>query len=238
MKILVVGGSGGIGAATVRLLRAEGHMVFFTYCAHETKAATLEKSTGAKKLHFDFFSDDSISQLVDFIGKEFLDGLVYTAAQKPGRETLLKMSAGTFLDYVAHSLRGYYRASQAFAASVKGRKSGGSLVNVLSSVVSGLPPAKQAGYVSAKYALLGLTRCQAVEFGAFGVRVNSVSPGMTKTDFNSDLPQRFLEIYAESLPMKRLLSPEEVAEKICFLFSDKASDLRGTDILMGGGSPC
>ena len=238
MKILVVGGSGGIGAAAVRLLRAAGNDVFFTYHADQTKAAELEKATGAKKIPYDLSSGDSIVKLIQQITSEKFDGLIYAAAEKFERETLLKMPAKDLLEYIRKSIDGYYQVSQAFAWSVKNRKSSGSLVNILSSVVLGLPPAKQAGYVAAKYALLGLTKCQAVEFGPYNVRVNSVSPGMTKTKFNSDLSDRFLEIYAETLPAKRLLTPEEVARTVCFLLSPEASDMQGNNLTVEGGSSC
>ncbi len=234
MKILVVGGSGGIGEATVRLLCRDGHELSFTYHANVAASATLEKETGAKKIHYDFSSKKSISKLSAQVLSGSLDGLVYTAAEKFQRETILKTDTNAFLQYLSHSIGGYYKVSQAFADSAKNRKAPGVLVNVLSSVVFDTPPAKQASYVSAKYALLGLMRCQAVEFGAFGIRVNAISPGMTQTKFNSDLPERFLEIYAESLPLRRLLTPGEVASAARFLLSSEASGLQGNNLPVTG----
>ena len=238
MKILVVGGSGGIGAAVTALLSADGHKVFFTYRLSLKKAQILEKETGAKKIQYDFSSEASIAHLLKSVDSEAFDGLVYLAAEKFTRENILKLSAKAFLECMDQSVRGYYEVSQAFASAAKKRKGRGVIVNMLSSVVLGLPPAKQAGYVCAKYALLGLTKCQAVEFGLFDVRVNSVSPSMTQTSFNSDLPERFIEMYAESLPLRRLAAPAEVAHVIRFLVSPEASYLQGVNIPVSGGTAC
>ncbi len=235
MKILVVGGSGGIGSAIVRQLRAEGNEVWFTYHLGRAKADALEIETQAKKIPFDSNSQDSLEKLLAWIEVAGLDGLIYTAAEKFERETLLKMQVKPFLSYVDKSLHGYFCVSQAFALALKNRKAPGVIVNILSSVINGLPPAKQASYVTAKYALLGLMRCQAVEFGPYNIRVNAVSPGMVRTDFNSDLPDRFIEIYVESLPLKRLILPEEVARAACFLFSPEASLMTGVQVPVAGG---
>lgn len=238
MRVLVVGGCGGIGEAVIRLLRKEGHNVFFTYRANSKKAVELKKLTGNKRILYDFHSEPSITGLFKLIDAERFDGLVYTAAEKFTRETILQMSAKVFLKYINDQVSSYYRVSQAFAESLKSRKARGAIVNVLSSVVLGLPPAKQAAYVCSKYTQLGLTRCQSVEFGAFNVRVNSVSPSMTSTAFNADLPERFIEMHAESLPMRRLATADEVANTIIFLLSPGASYLQGVNIPVCGGLAC
>ena len=64
MKVLVVGGSGGIGAATVRCLIGEGHEVFFTYQSNIVKAAELEKATSAQRIHYDFSSEASAEKVL------------------------------------------------------------------------------------------------------------------------------------------------------------------------------
>ncbi|OIO39114.1 MAG: hypothetical protein AUJ72_01395 [Candidatus Omnitrophica bacterium CG1_02_46_14] len=238
MKVLVTGGSGGIGEAAVRLLRSKGHEVFFTYKSNLKKANVIEQMTGAKKIQYNFTSRASVANLIRFIKSKPVDGLVYGAAEKITRETILKTPLKLFAETLSKSIEGYYQISQAVASSLKNRGSEGSIVNILSSVVYGMPPAKQAAYVCSKYALLGLSRCQSVEFGVFNVRVNSVSPGMINTAFNADLPARFIEMYAESLPMRRLATVDEVAHAIVFLLSPEASYLQGIDIPVCGGLTC
>jgi NAD(P)-dependent dehydrogenase (short-subunit alcohol dehydrogenase family) len=111
-------------------------------------------------------------------------------------------------------------------------------VNVLTSYTLGMPPAKLATYVTSKHALLGLTRSMAVEFIRYGVRVNAVSPGMTRTDFLADLPQEFIEQVEAALPMERLATAAEVAAVIRFLLSPEASYINGANIPVCGGQAC
>ncbi len=84
--------------------------------------------------------------------------------------------------------------------------------------------------------LLGLARAQAAEFRTYNIRVNSVSPGMTRTDLLADLPPRFIEMYEESLPLGRIATAQEVASAIHFLLSPQSSYLIGTNIPVTGGA--
>lgn len=115
---------------------------------------------------------------------------------------------------------------------------GGAIVNVLTTYTLGVPPAKLAAYVTSKYALLGLTRSMAVEFIRYGVRVNAVSPGVTRTEFIADLPEMFVEQLEAGLPMRRLATPQEVAAVICFLLSVDASYINGANLPVTGGQSC
>jgi NAD(P)-dependent dehydrogenase (short-subunit alcohol dehydrogenase family) len=78
----------------------------------------------------------------------------------------------------------------------------------------------------------------AVEFIRYGIRVNAVSPAMTRTEFIADLPERFLEQMEASFPMERLASAAEVAGVIDFLLSPQASYISGANIPVSGGQTC
>lgn len=237
-RILVTGGSSGIGAATVRLLTERAHEVVFTFCRNEATADTVRKATGATALHYDQAAPDSVAALLAMISGGEFEALVNNAARPAPRRLLTKLDPEEFVGYQADAVRSVLTLSTAFVTRVKQRGSGGAIVNVLSSVTLGVPPAKQASYVTAKYALLGLTRSMAVEFLRSGVRVNAVSPAMTETDFNADLPERFVQELAAGLPMGRLATPAEVAGVIQFLLSPEASYITGANIPIAGGQAC
>lgn len=237
-RVLVVGGSTGIGRALVEQLCAEGQRVVFTFCASREQADDLAAQTGAEAVHYDQTSDQAVGGLAARVRAEPFDALVHNGAQRFPRTLLLKTDVNAFLLYQQHALRGVLEISKAFATAVKERKGSGVIVNVLTSSVLGMPPAKQAAYVTSKYALLGLTRAMAVELVRYGVRVNAVSPGMTDTAFNFDLPERFLEEVACTLPLSRLAEPGEVAAVVRFLISPAASYLNGANIPVTGGQAC
>jgi NAD(P)-dependent dehydrogenase (short-subunit alcohol dehydrogenase family) len=238
MRVLITGGSGGIGRALVDRLASEGHEITFTYCRNQAPAAEAASRTGAEHVHYDESSIDSVAALTARVRAGAFDGLVNNAAQVWRRQLLLKTDVEAFVGYQVAAMRGVFALSNAFAEEAKRRQTPGAIVNVLSSVTLGIPPAKLTPYVTSKYALLGLTRCMAVEFVRYGVRVNAVSPGMTRTDFNAELPERFVEQLEAALPMERLATPGEVAAVIRFLLSSDASYLTGANLPVAGGQAC
>lgn len=237
-RVLITGGNSGIGAALTRRLAREGHHVTFTFCRNEQKARQVAADSGARCVRYDQTLPDSVAALAGQVREGEFDALVNNASQPAERRLLSKIKADDFVAYQAAAVGGVLELSQAFVEQVRRRGAAGTIVNVLTSYTLGMPPAKLSAYVTSKHALLGLTRSMAVEFIAYGVRVNAVSPGMTRTDFIADLPERFIEQVEASLPMGRLATAEEVAAVVRFLVSPEASYVNGANIPISGGQGC
>jgi len=237
-RALVTGGSGGIGEQVVRRLSAAGHDVLFTYCRGVERAHVLARDTGARTIVYDQNDPESLDELSALIVREDLDVLINNGSEMPTKKLLLKTGVDELITYVSASLRGVFQLSSAFATRARDRGTGGTIINVLTSYVLGMPPAKLSAYVTSKHALLGLTRSMAVEFLRYGVRVNAVSPSVTRTNFIADLPERFIEQLEAGLPMGRLANPDEVAAVIEFLASPAATYLNGVNIPIAGGQAC
>ena len=110
----------------------------------------------------------------------------------------------------------------------------GAIVNVAS--VAGLRASPgQANYSASKGGLVAMGRTIAAELAPFGVRVNSVVPGLLTTGMAGRLDHRALEKKQESLPLKRLGTGEEVAAAVCFLLSDDAAYITGQTLVVDGG---
>ena len=107
----------------------------------------------------------------------------------------------------------------------------GRIVFTLSSVTLGVPPKYEAGYVSIKYAMLGLMKSLAAEYGDKGIFVNGVSPDMVRTSFISDVPQLLVDQYAFEKPKKDILSVDDVIPTFVSLLSDD-NELNGENILI------
>lgn len=238
MRVLITGGSSGIGEALVRRLAGEGHDVVFTYCHGEGKARAVAEATSAAPRRYDQSSVASVEELALAVRNGEFDALVNNASLGVERQLLVKTKPEMFIVYQATALRGVLALSTAFAEQARRRRTSGCIVNVLTSYVLGMPPAKLATYVTSKHALLGLTRSMAVEFIRYGIRVNAVSPGMTRTEFIADLPERFIEQVETSLPLERLATAAEVAGAIRFLLSAEASYINGANIPVCGGQAC
>lgn len=112
---------------------------------------------------------------------------------------------------------------------------GGSIVNV-SSLAGKKGVAYGVPYSAAKHGVLGITKSAAVEYGARNIRVNAICPSFLETEIIDPLPNELLDFVTKHrVPLKRLGKPEEAAETIAWLLSDKASFVNGHALVMDGG---
>ena len=111
----------------------------------------------------------------------------------------------------------------------------GSIVFINSIFSEGKPPVQQSSYVTAKAALGALSRSLAVEYGVEGIRVNSISPGMTETDFIADLPDRVKLMTTMQTPLRKLARPSDIANVAAFLIGNDSSHITAENIKVSGG---
>ncbi len=116
------------------------------------------------------------------------------------------------------------------------QKKKGKIVFVLSSCTFNIPPGALSHYVTAKFALLGLARSLAAEYGPKHININSVSPSMVETAFLQNIPERMVEIAAAQSPWQRNATPQDVAGVIRFLLSSDADYITGANIPVSGGT--
>lgn len=120
---------------------------------------------------------------------------------------------------------------------VMAKKHFGRVVAMVSSCTIGTPPKCLANYTTVKYALLGLLRSAAAEYGANGITVNGVSPGMIETKFLKEIDEKFVELDAASSSLKRHITPAEVMVGINFLLDDENTFTNGINLNLSAGTP-
>src|SRR5262249_46218637 len=135
------------------------------------------------------------------------------------------------LKYQVHAVTNVCQASHA-ALKSSGKAC---IVNVLSQVVANQPPARMASYVTAKYALFGLSKALAIEWADDHIRVNMVSPGLTQTDMTQHYHERIFKMEASKVPLRRITQATDVAAATAFLLSEEASFLTGVNLFVTGG---
>ena len=239
---VVTGGSRGIGKAISQALARDGYQVLLTYVSRPEEAAAVVQSirdAGGSAACCQLNVGDAAS--VDAFFKEQVKGKVNLAClvnnagiTKDG--FLIRMKDEDFDKVVGVNLRGCFLCTRE-AAKIMSRNRAGCVVN-LSSVVALMGNAGQANYCASKAGILGLTKSNARELAARGVRVNAVCPGFIATEMTSVLPEEVRAGYAESIPLKRLGTPEDVAEAVAFLASPKAAYITGQVLSVNGGMYC
>ena len=245
---LVTGSTLGIGKAIVLRFLAEGARVVFNSHRDDDAAAALRAELGARLGNE--LDTRALFVQADIADAAAVQAMVAQAAAKFGPVDVLVNNAGMdmFTDPLAMTPEQWQRC---FAVDLEGAwnccravlpgmldKAGGSIVNIASvhghKIIPGCFP-----YPVAKPALIGLTRSLGIEYAARGVRVNSISPGLIRSErvqaWLDSMPAAEARRQAELLPCKRVGEPEEVAYTALFLASDEARFINATDILIDGG---
>ena len=231
MKIAIItGGTGEIGRAIAASLDIIGYKSVLIYSANDQKALLAKKRVPtAIIMKCDVSNEKDVSVTFEKIRSEFgkIDLLVNNSAPLIKNGRFDKKDLNEFRKHIDVT---FFGAVYCCRSAIPLMKEGGLIVNILTEYVHGVPPPGISEYVSAKYALLGLTRCLAAEFFSRNIRVNSLSPSMIETDFLSNLPHKLIELEKEKNVFKSLTKPEDVANKVVYLLSSEGSNLNGMDI--------
>lgn len=228
---IVTGGTSGIGLATCNALANEGYVVYAA-ARHEVK---FEKE-GIIYHYVDVTDSDSCKKLFDDVVEAHgrIDVLVADAGITADALTV-KMTDEQFDKVIDVNVKGIFNIVK-YVGPYMEKQGRGSIINV-SSVVGEQGNIGQVNYSASKGAIISMTKTWAKEFSRKGanVRVNAIAPGYIMTKMMDTVPQDLLERFSSQTMLKRLGKPEEIADVIAFLASDKASYITGTVIDVNGG---
>ena len=235
-KILISGGSRGIGAATVRYFAERGDKVAFIYRNADEDARKLAEDTNAFTVKADV--SDAQSAISAFREATNLLGgidILVNCAGIAGFSLFTDISDEDWRRMLDTNLTSAFTLSREAAKVMVSQKSG-RIINV-GSVWGRMGASCEVHYSASKAGLRGLTQALAKELGPSGITVNCVEPGVIDTDMNSMLDENAMKELAEATPLCRIGKAEEVAAVIGFLASDEASFITGACVPVDGGFP-
>ena len=227
-RVLVTGGSRGIGAAVVRAFARRGHRVSFLYEKNEAAAGLVSQETGAAALRADVADKAAVEAAFQTIGP--VDILVNNAGVCH-YGLISQITPGEWDRLFAVNVRGIYNCVNAALPGML-REQSGSIVN-LSSMWGQVGASCEAAYSATKGAVIALTKALAKELGPSGIRVNAVAPGVILTDMVANVDPGVLADLAEETPMGRNGTPEDVAEAVYSL--SLAEFITGQVLPVNGG---
>ena len=236
---LVTGGAGGIGIACVKSLlesNAKVAIVDVSEAALETAEKTLQGYDNFKCYQLDITKVETIAPALRKIREELgeIEVLVQTAGLLRGQSGL-NMTVEEWDTMFHINARGMFFVMQQVVEQSM-REHGGSIVNFSSMAgIRGMRAAMASPHYSAsKGAVVAMTMQAATEWAQYGVRCNAVAPGGVLTKAMADM--KFPEETMDPIPLRRLSKPEDIADGVVFLASDKASMITGQTLIIDGGS--
>jgi len=236
-RVIVAGAARGIGRAIVRAFAADGAEVI----ACDRLVNQIEKGERIKALPVDVTDAASIDKVVAAAGGR-VDVLVYVAGGVLGQspKPLEQVTPEEFAGIVDANLKGCFLFARAVAPGMK-TAGGGRIVTISSRAGLATSLTGIQAYASAKHGQVGLVKQLAQELGPFGITVNSVAPGFmaTSPDYErqwNSYSEDFRRSFADRIALRRMGKPEDIADAVLFLASDRASWITG-QILPVTGSP-
>ncbi len=236
---LVTGGSRGLGRAICLELAEQGIPVIINYqsnqqAAEEVKQLCKAKGVEATLMKCDVSKMDQVDACIDEWEAAHPDDYIAYLVNNAGirRDNMMfMMPAEDWHAVLNTSLDALYYVTRKVLPKMMMRRHGGSIVNMASlSGLKGLPG--QTNYSATKAGIIGATKALAQEVAARDINVNAVAPGFIESDMTTDLD---VDTLKQQVPCKRFGKPEEVADLVCFLLSDKARYITGEVVSINGG---
>lgn len=235
---LVTGGSRGIGKAVSITLARDGYYVLINYKSNETEAQdtlTQIKALGGdgELMPFDVSNSEQIKSTLEkwhnAHPEEHIEVLVNNAGITSDN-LMAFMTDNDWASVISTNQDSFFYVTRQLITNMLVNKNG-RIINIVSlSGQKGMPG--QVNYAAAKGAVIAATKALAMEIGKKKVTVNAVAPGFIKTDMTDGLDEKVLK---KMVPLNRFGRPEEVAEVVAFLASEKASYITGEIISVNGG---
>lgn len=239
-KVALITGAGrGIGEAISRKLSCQGaNLALLAYRSYELAKKLAEEFSGNGKKAIAYRADVSsyqqVEEMIEKILQDFgrIDILVNNSGVN--RDNLLVRLSEEDWDYVLNvNLKGTFNVTKQVAKAMMKQKAG-KIINI-SSVVGLTGNPGQVNYSASKAGLVGFTKACAKELASRNINVNAIAPGYITTEMTEKMPESAKATLSNLIPLQRAGTPEEVADLVSFLVSDKANYITGQVIRIDGG---
>lgn len=204
--VTIFGGSGGIGQAICSTCEKDGMIVYLT------SYRKIIRRQNPHILHCDVTKNQDVEDAISYVLKRErkIDIVINSVATPLKLKTVESLTVREFEDDIDTILIGGINIAKSVIAAMKARRKG-IVINILSALVLGKVSTRMSSYTSAKYGLLGFTKCLAMELAPFNISVFGISPFFVETNLIKAFPDKFIEIEEKKRKNGKLIQPTEVA---------------------------
>ncbi len=242
-SVVITGASTGIGRATALLFAQQGAKLLISDINEEEGQKTLaqvqEIGAPAQFVKVDVSQKEEVEALLERCVSTYksLDHLVNNAGVGQAPTFFEDTEDDTWHKVISVNQTGVFYGMRAALKIMKSQKKG-TIVNT-SSMLGRMAAPQAAAYSASKFAVLGLTKAAAAEYGKYGIRINAVCPGLIETPMTDDLFEvsgpHYKDFVIKMIPARRIGAPEEIAQAIGWLSSEKSSYMNGVGLPIDGG---
>ena len=237
---LIIGGTGGIGSEVCIQLAKDGFNIALHYNSNVERANELKKKIeeeGVKciTVKANINNESELKEMLKMTQRSFntIDVLVNAAASNIPNIKFQDLEWSDYLNQLDLNIKSVFNIMK-FVVELMIKNGGGKIINI-GSYSAEKPNNDWSHYITAKSALIGLTKSLAFELAPKGININMVTPSLVSTDLTADIPEKFKLLTASQTPLRRLAKANDVAGAISFLASEKANFLAGVNIRINGG---
>ncbi len=235
-RILITGSNGGMGNSISEILLENNAELVLLYNKNHDQLDNLISKTKSKIQIYQVDLCDSIQldlTLKKILDSDKIDIFIHSVTLPITYKPIKDLSWNEYQKHIDLQTKSFLQITKSLIPKMK--KNNGKIISILTSYTMGTPPNSMSNYITAKYALLGLSKSLAVELGPLGITVNCVSPSMTPTPLISNIALKAKEIVEHQTPLKRLASPTDTASVVLFLCSKLSDFVNGENLLVTGG---
>ena len=234
-NIIVTGASGGIGNSIVKKLNESGANILASGTRIEKLEELKKEFERINILKFDISRSEKIEEFIENATKELggsLDCIVNNAGITQDN-LAIRMNLDEWQKVIDINLTSTFLMSK-FAIKKMLKNKSGKIVNI-TSVVGHTGNLGQANYTASKAGIVAMSKSLAIEYAKKNINVNCISPGFIKTAMTDKIDEKFKETIISKIPSARLGEPDDIANAVCFLFSDQSSYINGETLHVNGG---
>jgi 3-oxoacyl-[acyl-carrier protein] reductase len=234
-NIIVTGASGGIGNSIVEKLSQNGANILATGTRIEKLEELKEKFSNIKILKFDISQHDKIEEFIENATKELggsLDCIINNAGITKDN-LAIRMNLEEWSKVININLTSTFLMCKYSIKKMLKNKSG-KIINI-TSVVGHTGNAGQVNYTASKAGIVAMSKSLAIEYAKKNININCISPGFINTTMTEQIDEKFKETIIAKIPSNRLGKPEDIANAVNFLSSDKSDYINGETLHVNGG---